>query len=85
VLEKRNKAFDALGRALYGATWKSKFARMSGLSQSYISMLSKGTRPVTREVDDAIQVGLNAEVAALRQRIELVRKLLKNYRSGNKA
>ena len=55
-----------LGQRLFGDNWQSKFGRMTGLSQTYVSMIAKGERPVTEAVHDAVTAGLKAESKRLR-------------------
>jgi len=68
-LEYRAARIVEIGERLYGVNrWQSAFARMCGMSQSYISMIAKGDRPVTEAVRDAIGKGLRVEATKLRKR-----------------
>ena len=68
-----------LGQRLFGDNWQSKFGRMTGLSQTYVSMIAKGERPVTEAVHDAVTAGLKAESKRLRAQADELREMWNDY------
>jgi predicted transcriptional regulator len=74
-----------LGQRLYGDQWQSPFARMTGLSQAYISKIAAGDRPVTDAVHDAVTAGLKAESKRLRAQADELRAMWNDYVTRNLA
>lgn len=55
------------GKALAGERWQSALSRATGVSQSYLAMITTGERPITDEVERKIAGGLLKEADRLRK------------------
>ena len=55
------------GKALAGERWQSALSRATGVSQSYLAMITTGERPVTDEVERKVAVGVLKEADRLRR------------------
>jgi predicted transcriptional regulator len=55
------------GKALAGERWQSALSRATGVSQSYLAMITTGERPVTDEVERKVAVGLLKEADRMRR------------------
>ena len=53
-------------RALFDARWHAVMARATGLSQTYVVLMSFGSRPVTDQVEATLLATLQAERKRLR-------------------
>jgi transcriptional regulator with XRE-family HTH domain len=55
------------GKALAGERWQSALSRATGVSQSYLAMITTGERPITDEVERKVASGLLKEADRLRK------------------
>ena len=56
----------AAGETLAGGPrWQSALSRATGISQSYLSAIATGDRPVTDEVEDKVVAALGREIERL--------------------
>jgi len=71
-----------LGQKIYGDNWQSSFARMTGLSKSYVGFIAKGDRPVTQTVAVAVIRGLRAEVKRLNEQAAAMKAMSEKYEAA---
>jgi hypothetical protein len=64
-LSPRAKRIVVAGETLAGPRWQSALSRASGVSQSYLAMISSGDRPVTDEVEDKVVAAIGREIERL--------------------
>jgi hypothetical protein len=65
-LSPRAKRLIRAGDALFGDRWHTAMARATGLSQTYITIMASGARPVTDEVEKVLLKTLQQERKRLR-------------------
>ena len=68
-----------LATALYGRDWQSSFSRATTISQTLLSMIANGTRPVTEATHAKVISGLKAEVKKIRRRAAEVAAAVSKY------
>jgi hypothetical protein len=74
-----NQLVVDFGKAMFGTRWHTEFAKMTGLSRPYISLIAKGKRPVTDEVRKAIKEGIKKKAHELRKRADMLTILSAEY------
>jgi transcriptional regulator with XRE-family HTH domain len=84
-LEPAHHLFVALGKNLFGKHWQRKFARITGLSRSYVNMIAKGERPVTKSVRLDVLAGLSNEINRRRAVAEQMELLYVQYEEDDDA
>jgi hypothetical protein len=79
-LDRDQSRFVNLGIRLFGEQdWHADFARWTGLSRPYVSMIARGERPVTDAVKAAVVAGLKTELRRVRERGMIVKRALEEY------
>jgi transcriptional regulator with XRE-family HTH domain len=78
-IDPENQRVAVLGEALFGPRWHTEFAKMTGVSRPYVSLIAKGKRPVTDEVRKAIIAGLKQQADQTRRRADALMHLSAEY------
>ena len=78
-LDPENQRVVDFGKAMFGERWHTAFAKMTGLSRSYISLIAQGKRPVSDEVSKAILAGIKNKAHELRKRADTLTFLSREY------
>jgi hypothetical protein len=83
-LDPLNQHVVDVGIAMFGTRWHTEFAKLTGLSRPYISLIAKGKRPVTPAVRKAIVAGLKTASQEQRRRAYDVLAMLANVKDFGK-
>lgn len=65
-----------------GGRWQSALAEATGLSQSYISMMAAGQRPVTDAVEFKVIQAIDREIIRLTESAETLTRIRDRIQAG---
>jgi len=60
-IDPENQRVAVLGEALFGPRWHTEFAKMTGLSRPYVSLIAKGKRPRSFSLLDLFRAAIPAD------------------------